>query len=95
MLKPFLITNRVEIFDSSVAETACDFRRCDDRRNGMSVAHGLAHSDYVWNNVLAVQLKRPHVSADSTETDLNLIRNADSSGFTYVSVIYFMYFLHI
>ncbi|EZA53002.1 hypothetical protein X777_07180 [Ooceraea biroi] len=78
-------TYRVEVFDSSIAEAARDLRRCNNSRNGMTIAHGLAHGDYVRNNVLAVHLEGPHVSADPSKTDLDFVRNADSSSFTYVS----------
>lgn len=50
----FLQTNRVEVFDSSIAKTTRDFWRCNDGRNGMTVAHGLAQRDYIWHNVLAI-----------------------------------------
>jgi len=86
ILTTSLQTNRVEVFDSGIAETARDFWRCNDSRNGMAIAHGFAQRDYVRYNVLAVQLKGPHVSADPSETDLNLIRNTDSSRFAHVSI---------
>lgn len=49
-----LQTNRVEVFDSSIAEAARDFWRRNDGRNGMTVAHGLAQRDYIRHNVLTV-----------------------------------------
>jgi len=51
----------------------------------MTVAHGLAQGDDIRNNVLAVQLEGPHVAADSSETDLDLIRDANASSFACVS----------
>lgn len=81
----FLRTNRIEVFDAGVAKTTRDFPRGDDGRDRMTVAHRFAHSDDVRNHVLAVHLKRPHVSADSPETDLDLIGDADASGLAHVS----------
>lgn len=79
----FSQTNRVEIFDAGVAKAPRDFWCCDDGRDRMTVAHGLAHRDYIWNDVFAVQLERPHVSADPSEANLHLIRDTDSTGFAY------------
>jgi len=77
--------HRVEVFDSGLAEAVRDLRCGDDSRNGMTIAHGLAQGDNIWNNVLAIQLEGPHMAADSSETDLDLIRDADASSFAHVS----------
>lgn len=79
-------TNRIEVFDARIAKTTRDFWRRNDGRNRMTVAHGLAQRNYVRDNVFAIQLKGPHVSADSSKTDLNFIRNTDSSCFAYVPI---------
>jgi hypothetical protein len=51
----------------------------------MTIAHGLAQGDNVRNNVLAIQLEGPHVATDSSETNLDLIRDTNASSFARVS----------
>lgn len=81
----FSPTHRVEVLDSGVAEAAGDFPRGDDGRDRISIAHRLPHGDNVRDDVLAVDLEGPHMSANPPETDLDLVGDADASGFARVS----------
>lgn len=72
-------TIRVEIFHSSVGETFRDFGCSDNSGNGVAIAHRFAHSNDVGHDVL--RLKRPHVSADTAESDLDFIRYAHTVSF--------------
>lgn len=54
----------------------------------MAIADWLAKSDNVGNNIVIGMLESPHVTSNSTESDLNFVRNAHTASLTNVPSIW-------
>ena len=77
-------SHRVEVLHPGVGKAVCYLLRGDHGSHRVPVAHGFTHGDDVGHHV--VQLEAPPLFSQSSETHLDLVGDANSSGLANVVV---------